>query len=201
MGDCCDAVEERISTAAAEASLAALMICAVLGSVLCAADGAIMEAAEDDEAGADVATVIVSLAVWDGGAGSRWCGGGELVAALTAAGMTTCGVTLSGSDGLLSRAGEEADEATDTTDEEDVVRCWRGVGDVDGMPDIEKVEGVGEGERADSAAEASMGVEGVGEGAAVRGEVVASKRRDDEWLGGASRWPDWLLVEGCCCCC
>jgi len=110
-----------------------------------------------------------------------------LATLLTAAGITTCGVTFSGSDGLLSRAGDEADDATDTTDDDEVVRCCRGVGEVDGMPDMEKVEGVGEGERAESEAEASMAEEGVGEGAAVGEEVGASNSREEVWLGGASR--------------
>ena len=99
---------------------------------------------------------------------------------LTAAGMTTCGVTFSGRDGLLSRTGDDADDATDTTDDDEVVRCCRGVGEVEGMPDMEKVEGVGEGERAASEDEASMGVEGVGDGAAVGEEVGPSNSRDDE---------------------
>lgn len=192
---CCCAAVDRISAAFTALSLAALSMCGWLDSVLSEEEvgGASMEAVmeeEEAEAGADVAALLVSpppLMVCGDAVGSRWCGGGELATLLTAAGITTCGVTLSGSDGLLSRAGEEAEEATDTTDEEEVVRCWRGVGEVDGIPDMEKVEGVGEGERAVSEVGASMGVVGVGEGAAVGEEVGASNSRDEQWLGGARR--------------
>ena len=189
VGDCCCVAVARMSAAVMPPSLAALTRCGWLDSVAC--DGgccASMAGVEDVEpAGADVAAVIASLPAWSDAAGSRWCGGGELATLLTAAGITTCGVTFSGSDGLFSRAGEETEEATDTTDDEEVVRCWSGVGDVEGMPDMEKVDGVGDGERAASEADASMGVVGVGDGAVVGEEVGASKKRDEVWPGGASR--------------
>ena len=65
------------------------------------------------------------------------------------------------------------------TDDEEVVRCWRGVGEVEGMPDMEKVDGVGEGERAVRAPEPSIGVEGVGDWEMTDGEEVGSKISDD----------------------
>jgi len=57
---CCDAVE-RISAAVIPPSLAALSRCGWLGNEMCDADGARMEEAdeEEEEAGADVAAVII----------------------------------------------------------------------------------------------------------------------------------------------